>query len=274
MLILVLMVAINFSSFSNAHGGEENEHSGGWIQDVIIIDIECENNQTCVYRPSNIVEYFGSDNCEPCIPVEEQLRERNNDSVFIISHHPSPVDEFWLPESRIRFQQVYSLWGYPDLIIDGHYLLAGKSQANELESVISNSTARWSGIQSVSMNNSNLTVSHNIENGTLDVWTVGQYDDFENMALNYSNLSEPYVDTNGDYLVVILSSPGEVKLITGSSLPSSGYEPDMEGVKETFEESSNDTFTIIIILILLTMIFAPQLTKLWPDESIIKEDKD
>ncbi len=262
--IAAMIVAIIFLPISDAHGGLDDEHEGGWIQDVIIIEL-CDDNETCdVSRPSSIVEYFGSDSCEPCGPVEEQLNERNEDSVFIISHHPSPTDDFWLPESRTRFQQTYGLWGYPDLIIDGHYLLAGKSQANELENVISNSTSNWSGIQTIDIDreNSTLSVTHNVENGTIDVWTVGNYRNFTNMALNYTNLSQPLIDLDGDYLVVILSIPGEIRLATGSSLPSSGYEPDQEGTTQDSEYLTSNNLTIIIIIVLLLMIIAPTITRL------------
>ena len=60
-LLACLFGAITiFSGFAGAHG-QEDVHSEGYIVDVIVIDLQCEENQTCVSRPSNIVEYFGAD---------------------------------------------------------------------------------------------------------------------------------------------------------------------------------------------------------------------
>ena len=43
----------------------------GYISDVIVVDLQCEENQTCVSRASNIVEYFGAD----CVLNAQMLRD-------------------------------------------------------------------------------------------------------------------------------------------------------------------------------------------------------
>ena len=89
------------SGYTGAHG-LEGMHSEGYIVDVIVIDLECDENQTCVSRPSNIVEYFGADWCLECPEVEQVLQENMSDSAVILSHRPSSTDDFWLPGSRER----------------------------------------------------------------------------------------------------------------------------------------------------------------------------
>ena len=87
---------IVFSSHSGAHGAD-SVHSAGYIVDVAVIDLQCDENQTCISKPTNIVEYFGADWCSECPEVEHDLRETSNLSFIQISkpsgpsRHPKPV---------------------------------------------------------------------------------------------------------------------------------------------------------------------------------------
>ncbi len=246
-----------FSVFAGAHG-LEGAHSEGYIVDIIVIDLDCEENETCVSRPSNIVEYYGADWCEECPEVEQQLNETSNQSAIILSHRPSSTDDFWLPESRDRFLEVYGLWGYPTLAIDGHYILAGPTQSRELDILLSDSISNYSGITNVSLDYNNLTVEGEFEGQNIDVWTISSNSKHINMVTNHTNLSESnLVSIDGEKLVIVVSHPGYIALVSGSNLPANDYIPD-GGLDSAIEDrGSVKGSTVIIITILLMLITLP-----------------
>ena len=257
-LLACLFGAITiFSGFAGAHG-QEDVHSEGYIVDVIVIDLQCEENQTCVSRPSNIVEYFGADWCTECPEVETQLNETSNQSALILSHRPSSSDDFWLQESRDRFLSVYGLWGYPTLTIDGHYILAGPTQSRELDELLFESISNYSGITNVSLDNDNLTVEGSFDGLVIDVWTVTSTSNLTNKVTNHTNLSETnLVDVDGEKLVIVISQPGFITLVPGSSMPANDYIP--EGGLDEIVEKGNSVkgSTVIIITVLLMIITLP-----------------
>lgn len=264
-----------FSSYSGAHG-EDSMHSEGYIVDVVVIDLQCNENQTCISQPSNIVEYFGADWCDECPEVEQQLRDFSNQSALIISHRPSSSDDFWLQASRDRWLDVYGLWGFPTLTIDGHYILAGPTQSRELNTLVSDSVSNYSGISNLTLDGNNLTLSGNLEGLVIDAWTVNSTDNLTNMAINHTNLNESnIVDIDGDKIVVIVSQPGFIKLVSGSSIPANDYSPD--GDLEQLGENGSQVkgSTIIIITVLLMIITLPatfQLVQVMRSKPILEEE--
>ncbi len=257
-LVACLFATIVFlPPLGDAHG-IEGAHSEGYIADVIVIDMECEENQTCISRPSNVVEYFGADWCDECPEVEAQLREISDSSVIILSHRPSSSDDFWLQASKERFLDVYGLWGYPTLAIDGHYILAGPTQSQELNSLLSESISNYSGISNVSLEGENLSIVGDLDNLSIDVWTVNTNSNLTNVVTNHTNFSQTnVVDTNGEKLVIVVSKPGYIALVSGSSMPANDYNPD-GGIDEIRTEGDSVSgSTIIIITVLLLMISLP-----------------
>jgi len=236
----------------------EGAHSEGYIVDVIVVDLECDENQTCVSRPNNVVEYFGADWCTECPEVEEELNKSSSNDSVIISHRPSTSDDFWLQESRDRFLEVYGLWGYPTLAIDGHYILAGPTQSRELGTLLSESNSNYSGVTNVSLNNNSLEIEGNFSGLNIDVWTVYSNDSLTNIAAAHSNLSESNnVSIDGEKLVIIISNPGYIALISGSTLPANDYIPD-GGLDDIGKDGDSvQGSTIIIITILLLIISMP-----------------
>ena len=238
--------------------GIQGAHSEGYVADVIVVDLNCEENQTCVSRPSHIVEYFGADWCDECPKVEEQLRNMTDDSVVTISHRPSTSDDFWLQESKDRFLEVYGLWGYPSVAVDGHYILAGPTQARELDTLISDYDSNYSGITNVSLTEDNITLGGNLTNMTVDIWTINANETTTNLVTNHTNYSSTQtVDVEGDFLVIVLSKPGYIALASGSSMPANDYMPD--GGIDTIGKDGNSISgtTIVIITLLLLMISLP-----------------
>ena len=256
-LTCLLGIILIFPSLAGAHG-IEGMHSEGYIVDVIVVDLECDENQTCVSRPSNVVEYFGADWCTECPEVEEQLHQSSSNDTVIVSHRPSTTDDFWLQESRDRFLGVYGLWGYPTLAIDGHYILAGPTQSRELGTLLSESNSNYTGVTNVSLNNGTLDIEGNFSDLIVDVWTVYSNDNLTNIASAHSNLSEiNNVSTDGEKLVIIVSNPGYIALVSGSSLPANDYIPDGGLDKIGEDGDSVQGSTIIIITLLLLIISMP-----------------
>ena len=244
-------------SLASSHG-IQGAHSEGYVADVIVVDLNCEENQTCVSRPSHIVEYFGADWCDECPKVEEQLRNMTDDSVVTISHRPSTSDDFWLQESKDRFLEVYGLSGYPSVAVDGHYILAGPTQARELDTLISDYDSNYSGITNVSLTEDNITLGGNFTNMTVDIWTIKANETTTNLVTNHTNYSSTQtVDVEGDFLVIVLSKPGYIALASGSSMPANDYIPD--GGIDTIGKDGNSISgtTIVIITLLLLMISLP-----------------
>ena len=246
-----------FSGITGAHG-IGSPHSEGYIIDVIVVDLDCEENLTCVSRPSNIIEYFGADWCTECPEVEDQLNNTSDNQSIILSHRPSTSDDFWLEDSRKRFLETYGLWGYPTIVVDGHYALAGPTQSRELDSLLSESISNYSGITNVSMVNDSLYLEGNFTGLSIDVWTVKSNDKVPNVAINHTNLTETnIVDLDGEKLVIVVSYPGYIHLIPGSSMPVNDYSPDtgLDEIEERGESVKGST--IIIITVLLAMICLP-----------------
>jgi len=257
-LVACLFATVAFlPGFSDAHG-IPGAHSEGYIADVLVVDLNCEENQTCVSRPSNIVEYYGADWCEECPAVESQLRNVTENSSIILSHRPSSSDDFWFQESKDRFLDVYGLWGYPTIAVDGHYILAGPTQSQELNSLLSESESNYSGISNLTLSDGNISLEGNFTNMSIDIWTLHADDNLTYLVTNHTNYSQTNsVDISGDKLVIVLSKPGYIALISGSSMPANDYTPDggIDSIETEIDSISGST--VIIITILLLMISLP-----------------
>ena len=257
-LLASLFVMIAFLPAITTSHGIPGAHSEGYVADVIVVDLNCEENQTCVHRPDHMVGYYGADSCEHCPEVEAQLRNITDESMIVLSHRPQESDDFWLEASRNRFLEVYGLWGYPSIAVDGHYFFAGPTQSRELNTLVSEYDSNYSGISSVALNGSNISIEGNFTNMTVDVWTITDDEKIPNLVTNHTNYSASNtVDVNGDKLVIVLSRPGFIALLSGSSLPANDYNPDGGIDSIGTEQDSISGTTIVIITILLMMISLP-----------------
>lgn len=262
--ILIFLVSLMiFPSIVTGHGGEESHEQGSLI-DVIVIDLNCSENQTCVNRPTNFVEYFGADWCTNCPEVEQIIQNLDTNESLVISHRPSTQDDFWLSKSRFRFLDTYGLWGYPSVILDGHYLYAGPTQTQDISNKISEYNSNYSGISNVELVNNSLNISGSIENLSIDVWTVNSTNSLLNLAVNYTNLTDSnIVDIEGDKLIITLSKAGFIKLVPGSNIPANDYNPDIRLGDSDESLPQIKSSTVIIITILLLMITLPSLLQLF-----------
>ncbi len=181
-----------------------------------------------------------------------------DDSVITVSHRPSTSDDFWLQESKDRFLEVYGLWGYPSVAVDGHYILAGPTQARELDTLISDYDSNYSGITNVSLTGDNISIGGNFTNMTVDIWTISANTSKTNLVTNHTNYSATQtVDIEGDLLVIVLSKPGYIALASGSSMPANDYIPDGGIDSIGTEGDAISGTTIVIITLLLMMISLP-----------------
>ena len=255
LLVGLFAILMLLPGLASSHG-IQGAHSEGYVADVVVIDLNCEENQTCVSRPSHIVEYFGADWCDECPKVEEQLKNMTDDSVITISHRPSTSDDFWLQESKDRFLEVYGLWGYPSVAVDGHYILAGPTQARELDTLVSDYDSNYSGITNVSLTGDNISIGGNFTNMTVDIWTINANQSKTNLVTNHTNYSSTQtVDIEGDLLVIVLSKPGYIALASGSSMPANDYIPD-GGIDSIGKEGDTISGTTIVIITLLLMMIS------------------
>ncbi len=262
--IVAIMLAVTlFSPMIVAVQGEDEISTHGSLIDVVVIDLSCEENQTCVNRPNNFIEYFGADWCTNCPEVEEILEDIDLNNSLIMSHRPSIHDDFWLNQSRYRFLDVYGLWGYPSVILDGHYLFAGPTQTRDLQNKISEYDANYSGISTIELNNNTLSLNGLQDGLIIDVWTVKTNENLINFASNHTLLNESGdVDLDGDKLVVTISQPGYIQLTQGSDNPANDYNPDFGFLENGEQRSQIKTSTVVIITILLLMISLPSLVQL------------
>ena len=262
-LVLLLLLA-SLSTNSTAVSNDKP----GVLLDVVIIDLDClETNSTCSgYRPAHLVEYMGADWCQPCQIVEKQLDERDNDDTFILRHHPSTKDMSYLSESNYRFSTILGLWGLPSIIIDGEGLLAGSSQISELENALSNrSDTNFTGLTAVELVNGTLYWDTATSNTFIEVWTTAEVNHeqegyaLSNMAVNHTFSSEAdlTVDTDGDFLVIMLQIDGPVELVSDSStLANAGIEA-IEGGSVIESFSDDPTLYAIFISVLLLLVSLP-----------------
>lgn len=245
-----------------------SEEEPGVLLDVIVIDLDClATNTTCNgYRPAHLVEYMGADWCQPCQIVEKQLDERIEDDTFILRHHPSPKDVSFLSESYYRFSTILGLWGLPTMVIDGEGLLAGSSQIAELETALSNrSDTNLTGLTAVELVNGTLQWDTTTSNTFIEVWTTTEINHGEkgyalaNMAVNhtFSADADIAVDTEGDFLVIMLQIDGPVELVSDSkTLANAGIEAIEEGTAiDPF--SKDPALLVIAVSIFLLLISMP-----------------
>ena len=263
-ILLLLLLLASLATNSTAVSDDEP----GVLLDVVIIDLDClEKNETCSgCRPAHLVEYMGADWCQPCQIVEKQLDERDDDDTFILRHHPSTKDMSYLSESNYRFSTILGLWGLPSIIIDGEGLLAGSSQISELENALSNrSDTNFTGLTAVELVNGTLYWDTATTNTFIEVWTTAEVNHEQegyvlpNMAINHTFSSEAdiTVDTDGDFLVIMLQIDGPVELVSDSStLANTGIEA-IEGGSAIESFSDDPTLYAIFISVLLFLVSLP-----------------
>ena len=94
LVVLVVVLASSGSVLEKAAAQETSSVEEGATLDVLYLSEAClgleeECEQT---RPDHFIEYFGADWCEPCKVLDNDIDVINMTDVFVMRHHPSPLD--------------------------------------------------------------------------------------------------------------------------------------------------------------------------------------
>ena len=243
LVILVISTPAPAESTSN-----DNETAVASTFDVAIIDSDCLDSGICEgVRIQHLVEYYGADWCEPCELIEQELNLINQTDIFVLQHHPSVVDESFLSESKLRFDQEHRLLFIPSLVIDSKGLLTGSSQALELSNSLSMRTSNYSGLNNISISNGTLYWDSAIGN-RLSVWRTDSVEHENrnrthptlatdvmqfNSSQSQANISQLLIDFNGT-LVIILEQTGTYRLTSDSSNPTGAI--DLSEPEQTVDD--------------------------------------
>ena len=244
LVILVISAPAPAESTSN-----DNETAVASTFDVAIMDSDCLDSDICEgVRIQHLIEYYGADWCEPCELIEQELSQINESDIFVLQHHPSVVDESFLSESKLRFDQEHRLLFIPSLVIDSKGLLTGSSQALELSNSLSMRTSNYSGLNNISISNGTLHWDSTIGN-RLSVWRTDSVEHENrnrthptlatdvmqfNSSQSQANISQLLIDFNGT-LVVILEQTGTYRLTSDSTNPTGAI--DLSEPEQTVDDT-------------------------------------
>lgn len=273
--ILTLFLLITLVPNQSIAEEVENQDTAVLL-DVQVLDSTCLNEESCnSWRPDNLVEYFGADWCEPCVEVEDDLRNIDTNQSVVIQHHPSTSDETFFSQSKMKFENQYRLLFIPSIVINGESLLTGSSQALELNQVLEQQNNTFSGILDIKYLNG--TLFWNASEGyNLNIWKL------ENTMHEFENYSHPYLATsllsfksenksanisewleNWDgRLVFMLEDIGSAKLVSASTQPTGNFNFNQEEnkVSQIEEEAQlNPAILAIIIGLIMFTILLPGL---------------
>ncbi len=88
----------------------------------------------------HLVELYTAEWCAPCRNAETNVAALSEwwPDIATVAHHPSNLssERYHLPQSR-QMADEYGVDGYPSIIVDGHWLLRGAGQMDELQDVVS-----------------------------------------------------------------------------------------------------------------------------------------
>lgn len=272
LLVLVGLLLVSTTGAGLQSEGEAaSEPVAGDLLDVRIISEACMTNASCSpAKPDHLIEYFSADWCEPCEDVADHLATLDGSTHVLLQHHASPADETFLSDSKLRFDQAYRLVFIPSLVVDGTHLLTGARQALDVSSVLENTTSEWVGLESLQVNNGNLSWNTSLQ-GTLKVWhaqptphtsadrvhgALAQNAETLNTSTGWFNLSSD--GSSGSFWVVMLETEG-VRSLTVASLAPTGSMDVSEGGDENLDEGvgtamDDRTFSLLVTAFLLLML--------------------
>jgi len=88
----------------------------------------------------HLVELYTADWCAPCRDAEANVAALADwwPDIATVAYHPSNLstERYYLDQSR-QLADDYGVDGYPIIIVDGHWLLRGAGQMDELQDVVS-----------------------------------------------------------------------------------------------------------------------------------------
>ena len=258
------------------------------LLDVHVLDSSCLNEESCYsWQPSNIIEYFGADWCEPCLEIEQEINQINYNESVIIQHHPSSYDLSHLQYSKLKFDNQYRLLFIPSIVINGQGLLTGSSQGLEVNQAIKDFNGSFNGIEDIELNNG--TLYWNASSGYyLNLWmleeTPHEYENYshKNLATSFisldsgnksANLSDWTKNWSGR-IVFMLEDSGVANLTSASSQPLGNFDfneqQNRNDENSDFDEMKPPTLALLVG-ILLFLVLLPALIMF---QGLLKQGKE
>tara|TARA_B110000003_G_scaffold236808_1_gene241641 strand:+ start:1380 stop:2339 length:960 start_codon:yes stop_codon:yes gene_type:complete len=292
--IVTILLIISLAP-SNGIAEEVENTESKVLLDVHVLDSTCLTEESCnSWRPSNLIEYFGADWCEPCMEVEEEISNIDSNQSVIIQHHPSPSDLTFFQQSNMKFENQYRLLFIPSIVINGESLLTGSSQALEINQVLHNQNNSFTGISDINYHNG--TLFWNASEGyNLNIWkleeTKHEFENYSHPNLATSLLSfksenssaniSQWLENWDGRLVFMLEDIGSAKLVSASSQPTGNFNFNNDDSKQS-EEIKNEqldpsvmaiiTGLIMLAILLPALIMFQGLRKFEPGDTPKEEE--
>tara|TARA_S200000501_G_scaffold120529_1_gene113347 strand:+ start:1879 stop:2883 length:1005 start_codon:yes stop_codon:yes gene_type:complete len=271
-LVIISLVLLISLPIENIVAEESSHQEKVTLLDVHVLDSSCLNEESCFsWQPSNLIEYFGADWCEPCLEIEQEINQIDFNESVIIHHHPSTSDSTFLQYSKLKFDNQYRLLFIPSIVINGNGLLTGTSQGLEINQAINDINSSFNGIQDIELNNG--TLYWNASAGyNLNLWmleeTPHEFENYshQNLATSFlsfdsgnksANLSSWTENWNGR-IVFMLEDAGITNLTSASSQPLGNFdfnqEQDVDDEKSVREELKPSTLALMVGIILFLLL--------------------
>ena len=275
-ILIVLVIVLISIPIENVDAEESNLEEKITLLDVRVLDSSCLNEESCnAWQPSNLIEYFGADWCEPCLEIEEEIDKIDYNDSVIIQHHPSLDDLSFLQYSKLKFDNQYRLLFIPSIVINGQGLLTGSSQGLEVNQAIKEFNGSFNGIDDLELNNG--TLYWNASSGYyLNLWmleeTPHEFENYshQNLATSFlsfdsGNKSADISNWTNDWkgrIVFMLEDPGVANLTSASSQPLGNFdfnEQQNSSDEELNLDEMNPSTLALLVGIFLFLILLPAL---------------
>jgi len=174
---ILLFSAFSNVSFSSVAQDGESLHPGEVILVQTMPLYNGTGNSSTSELPPHIIELYTATWCVPCRTAESEVDELNSwwPTLEVIALHPSLASPDEL--ATISSSELYNrnqLGGYPTLLVDGHWILMGDKQSEDLQTLLSNLSDNNLPIG----DGTTLTFDWHLDNGNLTLnWSMSSSHD-------------------------------------------------------------------------------------------------
>ncbi len=172
-IICAILLFSAFSSVSLSSFAEEVESlNPGEV--ILVKSMQLQNgsgNSSTSHSAPHIIELYTATWCVPCRTAESEVEELNSwwPALEVVALHPSleSPDELATISSSEIYNR-YQLEGYPTLLVDGHWILIGDKQSEDLQTLLTNLSE-----ENLPINDANLTFNWYLEGLNLTLnWSI------------------------------------------------------------------------------------------------------
>tara|TARA_B100001750_G_C15500896_1_gene597100 strand:- start:986 stop:1948 length:963 start_codon:yes stop_codon:yes gene_type:complete len=204
-IICAILIFSTFSSVSYSSFAEEVESlNPGEV--ILVQTMPIHNgtgNSSNSESPPHLIELYTATWCIPCRTVESEVDELNSwwPALEVVALHPSleSPDELATNTSSEIYNR-YQLEGYPTLLVDGHWILIGDEQSEDLQTLLTNLSE-----QNLPLNGSaTLTFDWHLENRNLTLnWSLSsQHEVIIDFLVSGDNVVWPRTSKQLDNVVI------------------------------------------------------------------------